>query len=113
MLNPLLCRNGHVWDISEDGESPSAGSSWACPVCGEPCAPTGSDLTTLPDKPAIPTARRTKEAAPQFPVVPGYEVIGLLGEGGMGKVFKARHLRLDRIVALKMISREQASVVQL
>ena len=38
-----------------------------------------------------------------LPHVPGYEVYGLLGRGGMGLVLKARQLSLDRIVALKMI----------
>jgi serine/threonine-protein kinase len=37
-----------------------------------------------------------------LPRIPGYEVEAVLGHGGMGVVFRARHLRLNRIVALKM-----------
>ncbi|MDB5310160.1 MAG: serine/threonine protein kinase [Gemmataceae bacterium] len=37
-----------------------------------------------------------------LPEIPGYVVEGVLGLGGMGVIFRARHLRLNRVVALKM-----------
>jgi serine/threonine protein kinase/Tol biopolymer transport system component len=52
--------------------------------------------------------------APRVTLAPGtrlgpYEILSLIGVGGMGQVYRARDTRLDRLVALKHLSAEVAT----
>jgi serine/threonine protein kinase len=73
------------------------------------------DAELAADRPipvATPVAEETPfpaRAEPAERVIGPYVVLEPLGQGGTGQVFKARHQRLDRIVALKVIRKELLS----
>jgi serine/threonine-protein kinase len=70
--------------------------------------------SVFPSTPAQRILSPQSQPGAPLPEIPGYEVLAVLGRGGHGIVYRARHLKLKRVAALKMLlSGQYASPAEL
>lgn len=83
-----------------EAQAPDAGPKH-CPACGERYP---DDYAVCP-RDATPLVRENASGDPLIGQILGdtYEITRLLGEGGMGRIYEARHVRLGRRFALKLL----------
>ena len=106
MPRSLSCPQGHQWEASDADK----GVSTACPICGVGIAtlkPDQNDAATVLQVQVEPLPIREVPLDQAPPELPGFEILGELGRGGMGIVYRARQRKDNAIVAIKVIRKDR------
>jgi hypothetical protein len=105
----LTCPCGHTWDHPRSEPVP-ADLRAICPVCSgtnpntqEPSSQSGPAPASGSSAGGAPAPAAPAGVAPGG-VVPGFEVMEEINRGGMGVIYKARQVAMNRLVALKAIN---------